>query len=211
MSTVTIIGTGNMARGIATRVLAGGNTVQLLGHTADKAEQLAVELGSASVTTGASGETIDGDVVVLTLWYAAAVPVVQQYGDALAGKIIVDVTNPVDVSTFDALVTPAGSSAAEEIAKAAPAGAKVVKAFNTTFAGTLLAGRVLDHPLDVLVAADDDDAKQVVLDLVQSGGLRGIDAGPLRRARELEALGFLHMTLQDSLGTGYASTVKFLG
>jgi 8-hydroxy-5-deazaflavin:NADPH oxidoreductase len=74
----------------------------------------------------------------LALWYDAALPVVQQYGDALAGKTIVDITNPVDVSTFDGLVTPAGSSAAEEIAKAAPAGANVVKAFNTTFAGTLV-------------------------------------------------------------------------
>jgi 8-hydroxy-5-deazaflavin:NADPH oxidoreductase len=127
----------------------------------------------------------------------------------LAGKIVVDITNPVDVSTFDGLVTPPGSSAAEEIAKAAP-GARVVKAFNTTFAGTLVAGRVAGQPLDVLVASDDATAKRAVLDLVEAGGLRGVDAGPLRRARELEALGFLHMTLQDSLGTGYGSAVKLL-
>lgn len=211
MSKVTIIGTGNMARGIATRVLAGGNSVQLLGHTAAQAQQLAVDLGSDAVTTGASGDPIDGDLVVLAVWFAAAVPVVQQYGDALAGKTIVDITNPVDVSTFDGLVTPAGSSAAEEIAKVAPAGAHVVKAFNTTFAGTLASGQVAGQPLDVLVAADDADAKRDVLDLVAASGLRGVDAGPLRRARELEALGFLHMTLQESLGTGYGSTVKLLG
>jgi 8-hydroxy-5-deazaflavin:NADPH oxidoreductase len=210
MSKVTIIGTGNMARGIATRVLAGGNSVQVLGHTAAQAQQLAGDLG-AEVTTGASGDPIDGDLVVLALWYAAAVPVVQQYGDALAGKTIVDITNPVDVATFDGLVTPAGSSAAEEIAKVAPAGANVVKAFNTTFAGTLASGLVAGQPLDVLVAADDADAKRAVLDLVESSGLRGVDAGPLRRARELEALGFLHMTLQEGLGTGYGSTVKLLG
>jgi 8-hydroxy-5-deazaflavin:NADPH oxidoreductase len=211
MSTITIIGTGNMARAIATRVRAGGHSVQLLGHTSDQAEQLAAELGSDAVTTGASGDPIDGDMVVLALWYAAAVPVVEQYGDALAGKTIVDITNPVDVETFDGLVTPAGSSAAEEIAKIAPAGANVVKAFNTTFAGTLAAGQVADQQLDVLVASDDAAAKQAVLDVVQASGLRGIDAGPLRRARELEALGFLHMTLQESLGTGYGSTVKLLG
>jgi predicted dinucleotide-binding enzyme len=123
----------------------------------------------------------------------------------------VDITNPVDVSTFDGLVTPAGSSAAEEIAKAAPAGANVVKAFNTTFAGTLVPAQVAGQPLDVLVAADDAEAKQAVLALIEAAGLRGIDAGPLRRARELEALGFLHMTLQESLGTNYASTVKLLG
>ena len=122
-----------------------------------------------------------------------------------------DITNPVDVSTFHGLVTPAGSSAAEEIAKAAPAGANVVKAFNTTFAGTLVPAQVAGQPLDVLVAADDAEAKQAVLALIEAVGLRGIDAGPLRRARELEALGFLHMTLQESLGTNYASTVKLLG
>ena len=147
----------------------------------------------------------------MALWYDAALPVVQQYGDALAEKTIVDITNPVDVSTFDGLVTPAGSSAAEEIAKAAPARANVVKAFNTTFAGTLAPGQVAGQPLDVLVAADDAEAKQAVLALVEAAGLRGIDAGPLRRARELEALGFLHMTLQEGLGTNYASTVKLLG
>jgi 8-hydroxy-5-deazaflavin:NADPH oxidoreductase len=211
MSTVTIIGTGNMARSVAVRALAGGYHVQLLGHSSEKAQQLAADLGSEAVTAGASGDLIDGDLVVLALWYDAALPVVQQYGDALAGKTIVDITNPVDVSTFDGLVTPAGSSAAEEIAKAAPAGANVVKAFNTTFAGTLVPAQVAGQPLDVLVAADDPGAKQAVLALVEAAGLRGIDAGPLRRARELEALGFLHMTLQQSLGTNYASAVKLLG
>jgi 8-hydroxy-5-deazaflavin:NADPH oxidoreductase len=135
MSTVTIIGIGNMARSVAVRALAGGYHVQLLGHSSEKAQQLAADLGSEAVTAGASGDLIDGDLVVLALWYDAAVPVVQQYGDALAGKTIVDITNPVDVSTFDGLVTPAGSSAAEEIAKGAPAGANVVKAFNTTLPG----------------------------------------------------------------------------
>ena len=211
MSVVTIIGTENMARAIATRVLAGGSTVQLLGHSAGGAEEVAKQLGSDAVSTGAAGDPVDGDIVVLALWYAAAIPVVQQYGDALAGKVIVDITNPIDLATFDGLVTPAGSSAAEEIAKVAPADAAAVKAFNTTFAGTLMEGRVGDQALDVLVAADDDDGKRAVLALVAAGGLRGIDAGPLRRARELEALGFLHMTLQENLGTSYGSTVKFLG
>jgi predicted dinucleotide-binding enzyme len=67
---------------------------------------------------------------------------VSPYGHQLDGKVIVDITNPVDFATFDSLVTPAQSSAAEEIAKVAPAGAKVVEAFNTTFAGTLLTGQV---------------------------------------------------------------------
>jgi predicted dinucleotide-binding enzyme len=87
----------------------------------------------------------------------------------------------------------------------------VVKPFNTTIAGTLPQGQIDGQPLDVLLASDDEDAKRVVGDFVQSMGLRPVDAGPLRRARELEALGYLHMALQDSLGTGFGSTVKFLG
>ena len=210
---ITIIGTGRMARGIATRALAGGHTVTLIGHEADKAETLATELqsaaqGGASVQASSSG-AVDGDIIVLAVPYAAAAPIVQQYGGQLAGKVIVDITNPVDFSTMSPAVAP-GASGAEEIAKAAPAGAKVVKAFNTTFAGTLVAGQVADHPLDVFIAGDDADAKAAVSQLVSSGGLRAIDAGPLQRARQLEALGLLHMAVQFTLNTGFGSAVKII-
>jgi 8-hydroxy-5-deazaflavin:NADPH oxidoreductase len=114
------------------------------------------------------------------------------------------------VESFDGLVTPPDSSAAEELAKQAPQGAKLVKAFNTTFAGTLVEGQVAGQPLDVFIAGDDDGAKRAVAALARAGGLKPIDAGPLRRARELERLGFLHMALQDELGTGYGSAVKVI-
>jgi len=124
------------------------------------------------------------------------------------GKTVVDITNPVDFSTFTPLNVEAGS-AAQEIAEKVPA-AKVVKAFNTTFAGTLVEGKVAGQQLDVLIASDDEQAKASVKQLVESGGLRAIDAGPLARAHELEAVGYLHMFLQESLGTGFGSTVKVL-
>ena len=120
-----------------------------------------------------------------------------------------DITNPVDWSSFDRLVTPPDSSAAEEMAGRLP-GARVVKAFNTTFAGTLVEGEVDGKPLDVLLAGDDEGAKAEVASLVEAGGMRAVDAGPLRRARQLEHLGFLHMALQDTLGAGYGSAVKFV-
>jgi predicted dinucleotide-binding enzyme len=101
-------------------------------------------------------------------------------------------------------------SGAQEIAAAAPDGARVVKAFNTTFAGTLVEGRVAGQPLDVFIAGDDAEAKATVARLAESGGLRPVDAGPLARARELEALGYLHMTVQQSLDTGFASAVKVI-
>jgi predicted dinucleotide-binding enzyme len=122
--------------------------------------------------------------------------------------VVVDITNPIDTSTFQPLDLEAGS-AAQEIAATAP-GARVVKAFNTTFAGTLVAGEAGGQPLDVFLASDDDDAKQAVSRLAADGGLRAIDAGPLARARQLEALGYLHMTIQEGLGTGYGSAVKIV-
>ena len=205
---VTIIGTGNMGRGIATRLLAGDHSVTLLGTETAKAEALAGEL-SGDVRAGQVGDPLVGDVVVLAVWYPAAVDdILSRYGDQLDGKVVVDITNPIDVDAFEPLELEAGS-AAQEIAAKAP-GAKVVKAFNTTFAGTLVAGGVAGQPLDVLIASDADDAKQTVSRIVTDAGLRPIDAGPLRRARELEALGYLHMVVQQPLGTGFSSAVKIL-
>ena len=117
--------------------------------------------------------------MVLAVYYPDAREAVEQYGDALAGKVVIDITNPVNES-FDGLVTPPDGSAAQELARSAP-GARVVKAFNTTFAGTLSEGRVADQPLDVFIAGDDEDAKATVARLAEDGGLNPIDAGPLKR------------------------------
>lgn len=212
MSTVTIIGAGNMARAIGTRLVAGGNGVQILAPTAEHARKLAGELGAggAAVTGGGVDEPLAGTVVVLATPYDGAMDFAQRRGGDLDGKVVVDITNPVDWASFDRLVTPADSSAAEEIAKQVPSGAAVVKAFNTTFASTVVAGSVAGQKLDVLLAGDDADAKATVGALVEAGGLNAIDVGPLRRARQLEHLGFLHMAVQGELGTGQSSAVKFV-
>ena len=126
------------------------------------------------------------------------------YGDAMAGTVVVDLTNPVDFATFDGLTVPADSSAAAEIAAALPT-ARVVKAFNTTFAGALAAGDVLAQPTTVLMAGDDADAKATLAEVVTAGGLRPVDAGSLKRARELEALGFLQITLAAAEKTSWTS------
>jgi 8-hydroxy-5-deazaflavin:NADPH oxidoreductase len=158
------------------------------------------------VRAGKVGDSLSGDVVVLAVWYAVLQDVLSRYGDQLTGKVVVDITNPLDVEAFEPLSLDAGS-AAQEIAATVP-GARVVKAFNTTFAGTLAEGTVAGQPLDVFLASDDEDAKATVAQLVTDGGLRPVDAGPLRRAHELEALGYLHMALQQPLGTSFASAVK---
>jgi len=162
------------------------------------------------ISGGEATEALTGDIVVLATPFDGAPEFVADHSQKLSGKVVVDITNPVDWGSFDRLVTPPDSSAAEQIADRLGEGSRVVKAFNTTFAGTLVAGEVAGQPLDVFVAADDEDAKQQVSDLVGAAGMRALDAGPLRRARQLEHLGFLHLTLQARLGTGFASSIKVL-
>ena len=206
---VTIIGTGNMARGIGKRLVAGGHRVTVLGKEPGDAEVVVKELGGDGVAqAGRSGDPIADDVVVLAVYYPDAKGAVEQYGGGLSGKVLIDITNPVN-ETIDGLVTPPDGSAAQELAASAP-GARVVKAFNTTFAGTLIDGEVAGQPLDVFLAGDDEEAKASVPKLVEDGGLRPIDTGPLSRARELEAAGLLHMSVQGTLGTGFGSALKIV-
>jgi NADPH-dependent F420 reductase len=175
MAHISIIGTGNMGQAIAGVFGKGGHSVQLLGQND----------GSTPAT---------GDIVVLAVPYSAVSAIVAERGESLAGKTVVDITNPVNFETFDSLVVPADGSATAEIARSLPQ-SKVVKAFNTTFAGTLSSGVVGPNTTTVLIAGDDADAKSELADAIAAGGLKVIDAGLLSRARELEALGFLQISL----------------
>jgi 8-hydroxy-5-deazaflavin:NADPH oxidoreductase len=206
---VTIVGAGNMGRGIATRVVAGGHQVEIVDHDPADAGQLAGDLGG-SATAVETDAPFGGEVVVFAVYYPGIKDAVRQYADQLAGKVVVDITNPLNTETWDSLATAPGSSSAEETQQLVPPGAAVVKAFNTTFAGTLVAGEVSGQQLDVFIAGDDDNAKRKVAQLVADGGLRPLDVGPLRRAQQLEQLGFLHISLQQPLGLGGGSAVKLL-
>lgn len=110
-------------------------------------------VGDGSVSSAVAGDDLSGDLVVLAVSYPDTRTAVEQYGDQLSGKVIVDITNPVD-ETYDGLVVPADSSATQELVKLAPE-AQLVKAFNTTFARTLSAGEVAGQQLDALIAGDD--------------------------------------------------------
>jgi 8-hydroxy-5-deazaflavin:NADPH oxidoreductase len=189
MSSISIIGVGTMARILATRALAGGNPVEIIGRDAAKAAALAGELGRGA-TAGTTGGVPAGDIVILAVPYASAAPVVSQYGDALAGKVIIDISNAFDPARTG-LVTPDGSSAAQQTAKAAPAGAHVVKAFNTLFGRVLAADQAEGRTLDVFIAGDDAEAKARVSSFIESLALRPLDVGGLKMAHWLEGAGLL--------------------
>lgn len=190
----------------------GGHSVTVVDRDPEEAARLAEELrgaaqGGATVESDGPDTELRDEVVILAVYYPGTLEIARGLGEGLAGKVVVDISNPVN-QTFDGLATEPGTAAAEELAKTAPAGTRVVKAFNTTFAGTLVEGEVAGQPLDVFIAGDDEGAKETVAQLARDGGLRAIDVGPLERARHLESLGFLHMMAQQPLGLGFQSALK---
>lgn len=203
MTAITVIGTGNMGQAIAAIAAKGAASVQILARDIEKAGTAAAAVGGAA---GVVGDAITGDVVILAVPYPALAELAETYREQFAGKVVVDITNPVDFATFDGLVVPADSSAAAELAALVPA-ARVVKAFNTNFAATLVSGELHGAPTTVQLAGDDD-AKKLLADVLRAAGLKTADAGALSRARELEAFGFLQMVLavREQIGWtgGYA-------
>jgi 8-hydroxy-5-deazaflavin:NADPH oxidoreductase len=206
---VTIVGAGNMGPGIGTRVAAGGHQVEIVDRDSADAQQLAEDLGG-SATALDPGAPFGGEVVIFAVYYPSIKDAVGEYSDQLAGKVVVDITNPIDTQTWDRLATPPGTSSAEEVQQLVAQGTPVVKAFNTTLAGTLVAGEVNGQQLGGLIAGDDEAAKQKVSQLAADGGLRPIDVGPLSRAQQLEQLGFLNISLQQPLGLNFGSAIKLV-
>lgn len=176
VASFTIFGTGNMGKAIGGVLADGGSSVTYIGRG---------ETGPAR---------IESDIVILAVPYPAVDDILSGYADQLVSKTVVDITNPVDFSSFDSLVVPSGSSATAEINARLPDSA-VVKAFNTTFAGTLSSKKIGDLTTTVLVAGDDVNAKAALIAAVEAGGVAALDVGSLQRAHELEAIGFLQLTL----------------
>ncbi|MGD9990685.1 NADPH-dependent F420 reductase [Pseudonocardia sp.] len=197
MSSVTFIGAGNMARTIGTLAVAGGNTVEIMARDQSKADDLAEALGGGT-TTGKWGAVPAGDIVITALLYTGVVSTIAHYGDALAGKTIVDISNPFNASS-DGLAHSEATSIAQEVAKVAPAGASVFKAFNTILRGVLENGRP-----DVFFAGDDPRAKADVAAFIKSLGLRPLDVGGLKMAHWLEGAGLLTVGLAGN-GIGHGN------
>ena len=193
MSTISIIGSGGMAAAIGGLAAKAGHTVEVMSRDAAKARALAEQVGAGAMT-GTFGAAPAGDIVILAVPYSAVLVVVKQYGDALARKLLVDITNPIN-SDFTGFVTPEDSFGAQEIVKAAPADTVVIKAFNTQFSHVLAAGPGDGHPLDIFLAGDDAQAKARVSAFVESLGLRAFDVGQLPMARTLEHVCLLSLGL----------------
>ncbi|RID98891.1 NADPH-dependent F420 reductase [Simplicispira hankyongi] len=211
MSNISIIGSGGIAAAIGGLAVKAGHTVEVMSRDAANARLLAEQLG-AGATTGMYGAVPAGDIVILAVPYSAVLDVVEQYGMGLAGKVLVDVTNPIN-SDFTDFVTPKNSFGAQEIAKAAPSNADVVKAFNTLFSHVLAAGPVDGRPLDVFIAGDDAPAKARVSAFIESLGLRPMDTGQLSMALTLEhacllSLGLLAHSVKH---TNFSIGVSLLG
>ncbi|QWA13922.1 NAD(P)-binding domain-containing protein [Sodalis ligni] len=196
MSTISIIGAGGMATAIAGRSVKAGHVVEVIGRDQSKAQAFADKLG-AGATTGTYGAEPKGDIVILAVPYGSAASVVADFGAALGGKVIIDITNPI-APDLSGLVSPNGSSGAQETAKGLPAGAHVVKAFNTLFGPVLAKG----GRLDAFIAGDDGEAKARVATFLGSLGLRPLDIGALHMAQTLESLGLLMIGLaKNGAGT----------
>ena len=175
MTSFSIIGTGNMATAIGSVLTSSGSDVSFISRD---------EVGSAPLA----------DVVIFATPYGAVASIVEAYGAQLDGKTVVDISNPLNFETFDSLVVAAGSSATAELQALLPA-SRVLKAFNTNFAATLATKTVGEVATTVLIAGDSDDAKNELIAAIEAGGVGALDAGSLQRAHELEAIGFLQLTL----------------
>jgi len=195
MTTISIIGSGNMAAAIGTRAARNGYSVEVMSRNSARAQALADKIGNGT-TVGEFGAKPVGDIVILAVLYAGAVDVVTHYGDALADKIIVDITNPFNADA-SGLVTTAGDSVSQRIAAVSPKGAQVVKTFNTIFRGVL----EQDRPIDIFFAGGNTEAKERVSAFLKSLNMRPLDAGGLDMAYALEWAGILLVGLARHGGT----------
>lgn len=211
-TTVGVIGAGNMGRAIARRLVAGGHTIYLADTNAERLKSVASEIATFGPgivqPVATSAAAVESEIVVLATRYNESTRVAVELSDVLRGKVVIDISNPLN-DTFNDLVTDPTTSAAEEIQRRLK-GAQVVKAFNTTFAPVLFAGQLDGVDLDVFLASDYADAKAQVDTLLRPCGLRPLDAGALKNARTLERITLLWIELQGRYGLEFQATLKFL-
>ena len=205
MTSISIIGSGKMGAAIAEVATRAGAAVQIIKRSATSPSA-----ARDGFDYGVMGDELTGELVVLAVPYGAYPGILQHYRDQLSRKVVIDISNPIDFSTYDRLTSPADSSTAAELAKMLPEGSAVVKAFNVNLGETLTTGTNGTTTTTVLYAGDYAEAKIAVAQLIEGAGMRAVDAGPLTRARELEAMGFLQIIMAALGKTRYESGFTLL-
>ncbi|WP_017792918.1 NADPH-dependent F420 reductase [Leucobacter salsicius] len=205
MTTISIIGSGKMGAAIAEVADRAGAGVQIVKRSATSPSA-----ARPGFEYGVLGDELTGDLVVLAVPSVAYPSILEHYRDQLSKKVVIDISNPIDFSTYDELKSPADSSTAAELAKLLPEGSSVVKAFNVNLGDTLASGTNGTTPTTVLFAGDYADAKIAVTSLIEAAGMRAVDVGPLTRARELEAMGFLQIIMAALGKTSYETGFTLL-
>ena len=199
---VAIIGAGNVGKALGTSITRAGHDVTFAAKNPDNAVTAAREIGASSARTNTDAVR-DADVVILAIPYlGASEAVAAEIRDAVAGKAVIDVTNPMRLDYSGPAISD--GSAAEEFQKLLP-DSSVVKAFNTIFAANQANPT---REIDGYVAADDEKAKQTVISLVDSMGFTALDVGPLSSARFLEGMAFINIGLNASNGWSWTSSWK---
>ncbi len=194
-STVAIIGTGNIGGRLAADFAAGGLDFLLAGRDQDAAAKVAAGLGGHAEAVS-TGEAVDrAGVLVVAVWLDDFRQFIAEYGGRLAGKVIVDPSNPVgpDGAGGYRKVIGAQESSGQILAGLLPAGARLVKAFGTLSAPTLSAAARQEPERAVLFyAADDDAAGDLVAGLIRAGGYDPVKVGGLDQSIRIEMFGDLH-------------------
>lgn len=204
---ISIIGAGNVGGALAAAAAGAGHAVVVSASGPGSARETAARTGASAAADNREAVQ-SADLVVLAVPHGAVAGLVAELGEALDGKVLVDATNPLNDAYSD--LTTSGVSAAEQLQQQLP-GATVVKALNTVFASRYAAPTEDGQPLDALIAGDDAQAKATVAGLVESLGLRPVDAGGLRMARTLEELAFLNISLNASNGWAWQSAFRLVG
>lgn len=208
MISVSIFGRGKMGLAIADIAVRAGADVQIIKHS--KSDLSKAVHDRTDVSYADFGDDLSGDLVVLAVPQGAHANILKHYRDRLGGKVVIDISNSMDFSTYERPEALRNSSAALELARQLPADAAVLKAFNVNLADTLRTGTNGYTPTAVLFAGDDAAGKMAFTALLEAAGLRAIDAGPLQRSRELEAMGYLQITLAATGQTEYESGFALL-
>jgi 8-hydroxy-5-deazaflavin:NADPH oxidoreductase len=190
-----IIGLGNIGRQVTLNLTAGGHSVIVADHSPAKASELAKASNGMARAASVAAAIQDADVVLTAIYFNAIKELLQEYAGKLAGKIVVDPSNPIapDGSGGFKKIIPPDQSSGEILASLLPKGARLVKAFGTLGAKSLGSGaRHTPEPYVLFYASDDRDAGNAVAELIRASGFAPVRVGGINQSIRLEVFGELH-------------------